>query len=439
MNLLPRFKKDYLNYLVSIILPALIGGASVPIFKHFLGANGYGTFAIYLNAAFLLTAVFTGWISQSIYRFYSGVENKFRFSKIALSLSAKTQLFLFIPVVLFFWVNEKSVLLGVVVWVAIFINSMQMIHVALAQSSFLSKKNISSELIRSVTYITISVILLFIFPGYYLYILFGSLSIAYSLSALYLRKQTHPILIQSREKIDREIIPKKIIRKFFNYGAPLSLWLVFSFLIPYIDKIWMKYHLGGEAQGNYQAIFDLLSKGLTLIISPITISLLPLLTQAFTNNEHSEIRTLMKRIILLEVAGFIISAILYWWFGYYLIFKLLKIPDTLTYKYMGLIVLAGTFIWQIAIFIQQKYVLKLMTRFLLIMVIFAVLFQTIFYWIFSNNTSPLIYSLGYLFASTLYLILVSFPFIKTRILIAFRKGESSDVNFNNESNSKKNS
>jgi O-antigen/teichoic acid export membrane protein len=265
------------------------------------------------------------------------------------------------------------------------------------------------------------------------------LGIAYFLSALYLRKQTHPILIQSREKIDREIIPKKIAWKFFNYGAPLSLWFVFSFIIPYIDKIWMKHHLGGEAQGNYQAIFDLLSKGLTLIISPITISLLPLLTQAFTNEEHSQIRDLMKRIILLEIGGFIICAILYWWFGYYLIFSLLKIPDTLTYKYMGLIVLAGTFIWQIAIVIQQKYVLKLMTRFLLIMVIFAVLFQSIFYWIFSNNISPLIYSLGYLFASTLYLILVSFPFMKNKFLFAFGKGKLSKDIFSKESNSKLNS
>lgn len=438
MSLLPRFKKDYYNYLISIILPALIGGASVPIFKHFLGAEGYGTFAIYLSAAFLFTAISTGWISQSIYRFYPIVENKFRFSKIALSLSAKTQLFLFIPIILFFWVVEKSILLGIIFWSTIFINSMQLIHATFAQSSFLSKKNIFSELIRSITYITLSVILLLIFPRFYLYILFGSLGMAYFLSSLYLRKQTLPILIQSRKKIDREIIPRKIALKFFNYGAPLSLWLVFSFIIPYIDKIWMKYHLSAEAQGNYQALFDLLSKGLTLIISPIIISLLPLLTQAFAKNEHSQIRMLMKRIILLEVAGFIISAILYWWFGYYLIFKLLHIPDTLTYKYMGLIVLAGTFIWQIAIVIQQKYVLQLMTRFLLTMVIFAVFFQVIFYWIFINNSSPLIYSFGFLFASTLYLILVSFPFMKNRILIAFGKGKSLKVNFNEKVTSKRN-
>lgn len=436
MNLLSRFKKDYLNYLVSIILPALIGGASVPIFKHFLGAEGYGTFAIYLNAGFLCTAITTGWISQSIFRFYPAVDNKFRFARISLFLSAKTQFFLFVPIIIFFWINEHSILLGITVCAAIFLNSMQMIYVALAQSSFLSKKNISSEFIRSASYITVSVSFLFFFPKNYLLILFSALGISYLLSAIYLRKQTLSILKESREKIDREITPKKIASKFFSYGAPLSLWLIFAFLIPYIDKIWMKYNLGGESQGNYQAIFDLLSKGLTLIISPITISLLPLLTHAFTNKEHAQIRSLMKRIILLEIGGFIIAAILYWWFGYYLIFKLLHIPNTLPYKYMGLIVLAGTFIWQIGIVIQQKYVLKMMTRFLLIMVMVTVIFQSLFYWVFNSSSNPLIYSLGFLFASTLYLILVSFPFIKNQFL--YRKEIEVNGFDSPENNSKQN-
>lgn len=414
MNLLARFKKDYFNYLISIILPALIGGASVPIFKYFLGAKNYGTFSIYLNAAFLCTAISTTWISQSIFRFFPSVENKFRFAQIARSISFKTQLFLIIPLIIFFWYAEHSILLGVVIFVAVFFNSTQLIHLALAQASFLSKKNISSELIRSVSYIVLSILLLIWFPEYYLYSLFASVAIAYFLSAWYLRKQTQPLLITSRHNIDREILPKKTVKKFFVYGAPLSLWLVFAYLIPYNDKLWMKYNLGGEVQGNYQAIFDLLSKGLTLLISPITISLLPLLTRAFTDNEHGQIRNLMKRIILLEIAGFILAAILYWWFGYSLVFKLLKIPDTFSFKLMGLIVLAGTFIWQIAIVIQQKYVLKMMTNFLLIMAIITVLAQTAFYYLFMNTVDPLLYAWGYMGASLLYLILISFPFLRNK-------------------------
>lgn len=416
MNLISRFKKDYFNYLISVILPALIGGISVPVFKYLLGAGDYGTFAIYLNAAFLCASISTGWVSQSVYRFYPDAENKFRFSRIALNLSLKTQLIIFLPVIFFFWYTKNDFLVGLIICIAIFFNSRQIVHMSIAQSCFLSRKNILSEFIRSTSYISVAVLLLLLFPKHYLTVLFIALALSYFLSSWYLHRQSYPILIQTRQKLDKDILPKKIIKKFMIYGGPLSLWLVFAYLIPYIDKLWMKYQLGSEAQGNYQAMFDLLSKGLTLLISPITISLLPLLTRAFTDNQHKDIRTLMTKIISLELGAMVISGILYWWFGYVLLFKLLNIPNTSSFKIMGLIIIAGTFIWQLAILIQQKYILKLMTRFLLFMVIITVCFQIGFYWIMHPSNDPLIYAWGYLLASLLYLILIALPFLRNKFI-----------------------
>ncbi len=407
MDLLSRFKKDYLNYLISIILPAFIGGISVPVFKHLLGAEGYGNFAIYYNAALIGTAITTGWITQSIYRFYPSITNKNLFVKLSIALSKRTQLFFFLPVILFVWYFKSDMLLGILVCVAIFMNAMQFAFIAIAQSSFLSKKTIYSETIRAVSYIVIALILLLLTPPNYLYVLFIANIISYALSVYYLRSQTRVFFIQNKSQDTQGLTFKRLARQFFKYGAPLSMWVVFAYLLPYIDKVLILHNLGAQVQGNYQALFDLLFRGLTVLISPVLISLLPLLTQAYEKEKISEIRQLLKKIILFELGGFLVSSILYWWFGAKLVFIILKIPDTISYRLMGFVIILGTFIWQIAMVVHQRYVLKMKSLYLLCMIAAAFCSQLIFYWFVRKSVDPLIYPLGYLIAATMYLFFIS--------------------------------
>jgi O-antigen/teichoic acid export membrane protein len=185
------------------------------------------------------------------------------------------------------------------------------------------------------------------------------------------------------------------------------MWIVFSYLLSYIDKLLILRNLGSTAQGNYQAIFDLLFRGITVLISPVIISMLPLLTQAYEKGEISEIKNLMKKIILFEIGGLFLCTIFYWWFGASLLFKMLKIPDTEIYRVMGFIILAGTFAWQISMVIHQQYILKLKSRFLLLMIFLAFLIQIAYYWFIADPKSPISYPLGYFFAAVAYLFLIS--------------------------------
>ena len=406
MDLLSRFKKDYLNYLLSIILPAFIAGISVPLFKHLLGSKGYGEFSIYYNATLICSAITTGWVTQSIYRFYPSFGNKSLFAKLSVSIANKTQLVIFLPLIFFVWYYKDDFLLGGLMCLAIFMNSMQFSYIAIIQSSFLSKKTIYSESIRTGSYIIVAVGCLLIFPEKYLYVLFTANIISYLLSVLYLYKQSQKFL--SREKSEQvDLTRKKLVKQFFHYGAPLSMWVVFSYLLSYVDKVLILNNLGAQAQGNYQAVFDLLSRGLTVLISPVVISLYPLLSQAYEKAANAEIKRLMKRIIFFEIAGLVVSAILYWWFGASLLFIILKVPNTFAFRSMGFIVLVGTFVWQIAMVVHQKYVLKLKSRYLLFIIIAAFCIQLIFYWFVRKSSNPLIYPAGYLIAASSYLFFAS--------------------------------
>lgn len=408
MDLFSRFKKDYVNYLISIILPAIIAGLAVPVLKNLLGAEKYGEFSLYFNAALICTAITTGWITQSIYRFYPSTKDKNLFAKLSISISIRTQFLFYIPIIVIVWYLRHDLFFGVLICFVVFMNSMQFAHISIAQSSFLSKKTIYSETIRSVSYIIIAITFLLLYPDYFLYILFVAIFVSCFLSVLYLRIQTRHYLLENSIEKDEVLNYKKLIKKFLKYGFPLSMWIVFSYLLSYIDKLLILQNLGAKTQGNYQAVFDLLFRGLTILISPVTISLLPLLAQAYEKSERNEIKQLMKKIILFELGGLVVSSILYWLFGATLLFRILKVPDTETFRLMGFIILVATFIWQMAIVIHQRFILKLKSKTLVFMIAAAFFSQAIFYCFIADLRNPLAYPLGYLIAASIYLLLVSF-------------------------------
>ena len=209
---------------------------------------------------------------------------------------------------------------------------------------------------------------------------------------------------------------KKLAIQFFKYAGPLILWFVFAYLLSYMDKLFMFKNIGAEVQGNYQAIFDLISRSITILLTPMITSMFPILAANYENGNRNEIRGLIKKIIFLEFAGFGIVTVLYWWFGADIMIVILKTPDTLTYKWMGFITIAGTFIWQIGIVVQKRYELQMKNLFLLWMVALAFAGQLVFYLMFQKYNEPLLYPLGFLLSAVMYVLFISLPVIKTTFL-----------------------
>lgn len=409
MDLFSRFKKDYFNYLLSVILPALIMGLSIPVLKHLLGAKGYGSFAIWFNGVLICAASLTGWIMQSILRFYTTAGNKKDFVDMALRISYQTQFILFLPIFFTAWYISGDWMLALCFVFAFIVVSLQFSILAISQSGFLSKKNIYSETIRALSYMGVAIGLLSITGLHYLYALFIAVVLSYLLSVLYLKKQISLSLVHDIQQQSAKASLSDLSAKFLKYGAPLSVWFAFAYLTSYIDKLFMAKNLGLETQGNYQAIFDFLSRSLALIISPVTTSLFPILTLAFRKGELGEMSKLIKKIVLYELAGFLVVGILYWLFGANILFTLLKIPSTSTYKMIGFIVIAGTFVWQISMVLQKRYELRFLSLLLLGMIAISISVQLILYIFFQKQNNVLLYPIGYLVSGMVYLIFVSYP------------------------------
>ncbi len=412
MDLSSRFKKDYFNYLISIILPALINAISIPLFKNMLGPEGYGHFALTFNSLLLFTALLTGWITQSIIRYFPLQQNKTSFTKQALLLSGITQLIFFTPMVVFVFYLKHDLLLAFFLGATLLVTSLQFTILALSQSVFLSKKSIYSELIRTVSYITIVVLLLTATLVYYMYALFTAIFISYLLSFLYLLNQTKKqmVIYESTTALSPPLF--NIFKSFLSYGGPLSLYFVVNASISLADKYFMLHTLGAEVHGNYQAMYDLLSKSITMLVSPATISLFPLLTAAYQTGKRDEIRKLFITIIGFEFAGLILAVVMYCWFGADILSALIKVPNTTEYKIMGVLVITGTFLWQIALIVHKPHELKFRSWFLLGMIAIAFVCQLIIYLLFHSTLGKLLYPLGYVASALIYLMLISAQRVK---------------------------
>lgn len=415
MNLLHRFKKDYFNYLISIIIPALINAVSIPLFKRILGAEGYGYFSITFNSLLLVASLLTSWIMQSVIRYSPTVANRRSFIKKSLLLCLATQALFFLPAVFSLYYFKADWLLAIFFGISLFMVSVQYVIVSASQSLFLSGKNIFSEFIRSVSYISTGLLLLSFTGLYYMYSLFTGLFLSFLLSALYLFVQTKKALAVQQPATDDSANLAQMFKSFMLYGGPISLWFVFNYSTSLIDKYFMLHTLGANNQGNYQALFDLLSRSIMLLCSPVVISLFPLVTVAYQSNKTSEIKKLLTKIIAIELVALVGTLILYWWFGAAILSALIKVPLTTEYKLTGEIIITGTFMWQMSIVVHKYYELKFKNGHLLAMIAVAFISQLLLYWILNKNASRLLYPAGYAIAAIVYFILVSSGVLKSFI------------------------
>lgn len=422
MSLYLRFRKDYLNYLNSIIIPALITALTIPVLKRMLGPGEYGLFANHYNGLLILTAISSGWVSQSIIRFFQTFDDKEKLAQKSLRCVVVVQLILFLPLLIWFgWIRQEWIL-SVLMCATLMASGIQTYHMALAQSGFLSGKTIYSETIRTLSYIVGSVLLVKFTTLSPIYALFIAVFFSFLFSSMYLRKKIMVSLQRKSLGVNIDATTSAVIfKQFLKYGIPLSLWFAFANLLTYSDKLIIRMHFGPQIQGNYQSMFDLLSRGFTMLISPVLISLMPLLSVAYKEERYSEIRALLKKILLFQIGGFFLISVCYWWFAATWLMTILKVPDTEVYRKMGFIILCGTFIWQMAMVVHKYYELRMKSHYLLSMVVVAFGMQMLYFQCIKHKHDPVLYSMGYLCSSSIYLVMVSFRHLYQYVNIRLKK------------------
>lgn len=397
------FRKDIINYFISIIIPGAVNFFSIPLIKWFLGANGYGEYALWYGAFLVFISGSTGWLGISIIRFRPEFENANFFYRhlirIILYISSVSVLIGFCSALYFSGNLLFSIIFSIALVGSLFQNSIM----AVSQSNFLSRFTIYSESIRMITFLTSYVCFLSIGRTYYLEKLFFSLILSYTASFLYLKKKNNvsfAIISHNNESIQ---FPYKV---FFKFGIPLILWYLFSAAIPYMDKLLVAKKFGHLIQGNYQAIFDLIYRAVGIVFAPVLMASFPYLTKAYKEGNIAKVMRLIKNTVLIEFGIMLIAVLVYILGGGQILMKLLNIPNDNTYFITGVIILVVAFIWQIAMMLHKPFELIKKTNYLLLNNFIALLATLVpLYFIYRSSLGFIAYPIGVLSGATCYALL----------------------------------
>ena len=78
----------------------------------------------------------------------------------------------------------------------------------------------------------------------------------------------------------------KKIQAFFNYGAPLSIWLGISISLNFLDRYFIEYYFGSSLMGSYAGFSEFIIRIFSIVIFPITLAVHPILMNKWNKNKN---------------------------------------------------------------------------------------------------------------------------------------------------------
>ena len=269
--------RDALYYSISKIIPGLAGLISVIFFFRWVGAEEYGKYSIIFSFTNLIAAFSFGWLNQSIIRYSSTYNSRSKLLGhifIGLIFGILT-VFIFVIIASSFqfpilYSNKNIIFLAFSIGIFNIVKS-------IFQSEELPNKVILITSVQSILMILLSMLLLKFYSN-------NSASLILGVSFGYLI----PILPYIKSFSSNVIFEKntKKIQSFFNYGAPLSIWLGISISLNFLDRYFIEYYFGSSLMGSYAGFSEFIIRIFSIVIFPITLAVHPILMNKWNKNKN---------------------------------------------------------------------------------------------------------------------------------------------------------
>lgn len=361
MTLLKTVSKDSAIYLLSRIIPAILGYFTIILIVRYYGIESYGKFSYVLSICTVIASFSVGWFNQSYLRFHDLFKNK-RFYQQANTLIQVITIIALLIVSFFF--KEKANYLAI--FSMSFSISLYLFIRTEKQAGFEKKKIIWIELIKSSIY--------FLFPLFFYFLCDTSnyyfILIAFVLSNLALVFFKNKALsFRFNYKLSK--LAKEQVVRMLKFGLPISLWLAVMQSVNFIDRDFILNQLGAYELGLYASSADILNKMYSFLIFPITLALHPLLVRHWKTN-RSESFKVIKNIVLLMTGAFLTFLILVIIFKKQFLGLLIEGEVNANSNFVIYIAIAS-FLWQLALIVQKPMEMSFKTLNMLFFIIISVL------------------------------------------------------------------
>lgn len=350
--LINQFRKDYLPYLLGIIVPAGVSFLTIPLLKNLLGNEKFGIYSYYASILIIINSAFSGGISQAIIRLQAEYADKTLFFYQSLWLIFFISLIISLPTFIYIQTNYKVFSFSFLFIAVLFVSNFYFSLLAITQSRFLSIKSAISESLRCIIFIVLCFVIVHQFPNKNaLSLLFLSLLFSYTVGCIFLFLSNRFSFRKSRFDFFQILQTGKEI---FRYGGFLIGWFLCMYLITMSSRFILARFYGKASIGHFTASFDIINKSIILLMSPITIAIFPIVIQAFAEKQYKQVNSLIRLLMVIEFGLLIVAFFVFYYFGFPLLSHLLSTPATNIYLRVDLQILLGTFIWQLAM-LQHKY------------------------------------------------------------------------------------
>lgn len=398
---LSNYKLEY-NFFIYLFGKSVSAGVillSIPLFLKLFGEKEYGAYVYFSTTVLMIGSLTNGWIIQGVLRFlkvrntYNTLNEIFNFCFFSSVFSALIMTVLLLK-------NEESLFTLTLGVFCVIFYGFYVVELSMSQSLLESKKFVISEIIRSLTFFIVPILLYFLslFENKYAIIL--GLCSSYMVSFIYLNKFK---FYRVRLSIFRKSKWSKI---YLSYGIPLSIWMVLSPTTNGLDRLIIEDRLGLVELAKYAAIFEIIFKVFSSISVPFNNTLQPLLIDSYYKRDFKEYKKLMNKVILYLTLAFIVFISILVVLKDFILCNYLSFCDDQNLFKLLLILASSSYIWQIAIILQKNIELANKTWVLSVLILIISFISSIVNFLFVKENGIILVSCVSLITASIYLLFI---------------------------------
>ncbi len=290
--LLGYLKQHSLIYFIGRSITGMINLLSISILARLLTADGYGLFTLVLSGVFLANAALFQWLRIAIVRhlpaYREGIQN---FISVVLSICISESIIIFLISMLFIWFFQHYNKIAIIFILILLTHGWFDLNLELVRANL--KPIQYGTLLAGKTILSLLLSVLFVWLGWGTYgALVGQLIGLLIIGGIAYRS------------LWRGIKPKfqyQLARKFVVYGFPISLSLLFSSLLNYLDRFLIAFFMGQRSAGIYAAIYDLTSAILFFIMQIPVLAGFPLAVHAYQKEDRLSCQQILRETYLISL------------------------------------------------------------------------------------------------------------------------------------------
>ncbi len=379
----------------------MIGGIRI------LGKADFGKYNLMFSAVVMASSLCVGWIQQSCLRFLSGENDKknlltAHYRKLGLWASLGCGTIMLVSGNFYFELDPMDNLIYTGFSILF---SYLAVYLTILQASFRSFRYAVTESLFYLLAVLFALLLIFGLgqKDFNVFFMAMLLALMIVLSIQFLASKKKEEVIQLLHRMESP----GFVRKAFSFGFPLTVWLLLSSTLNYMDRFIINRFYGYEEVGIYGFVYDFIFRVGGFLSLPILLAYHPAIAKAWNEKDFVEgkklIRKALKAELLILTAIFFVVYLFHDW-----IFSVFFHLEDASSRSIYLPVALSAVFWQMSLLIQKPLELNASQTLMITGIVIALLLNLILNLLTVPSMGFVSAAYNTLFSSLFYLVFVSY-------------------------------